>query len=55
MKKKLSLLLSLAPTLSLTACGGQANSPSGSNTPPAVTPPAGAAQEAMDWALEILP
>lgn len=39
MKKKLSLVLALALTLSLAACGGQANPPANSNTPPAATVP----------------
>lgn len=39
MKKKLSLMLALALALSLAACGGQANPPAGSNTPPAATVP----------------
>lgn len=38
MKKKLSLVLALALMLSLTACGGRANPPSGSNTSPAGSP-----------------
>ena len=39
MKKKLSLVLALALTLSLAACGGQTNPPANGNTPPAATVP----------------
>lgn len=50
MKKKLSLVLALALTLALTACGGQTNPPASSNMSPAVTspdtPPAGSPADA---------